>query len=306
MEHPFVMILIFSMIGLVIIGALISIYIPLYEDYQSGCRHSQNGTILTHNSYSFAYNLAAEGSNEMAALGVSRYDGERTKLCAQYAQNSQKQQENAQNAINQQRQTYDSKSSDLALFQKCVNSSLFPNDTVFWNETGYHNPYLNQTVLNRLNCSIPNAYGSGGLGNGVFNCSGLPPCDMTCTGPDKVALVAATYDSGCTSEWMFHAGLFRFLFGLLVYVCINISRSLVMMAIIRLAWRSLTPKGFEFKATCNKQGEIDPEFSRKLSKAVDDAVKSYERGALVMLILAVLIHIPYIVLLNQFGNVEST
>jgi len=78
-----------------------------------------------------------------------------------------------------------------------------------------------------------------------------------------------------------------------------------MMGIIRLAWRSLTSKGFEFQGTCNKRGELNPEFNQKLEKAVDAGVKSYERSALVMLIFAVLVHIPYIVLLDKYGNVEA-
>jgi len=289
----------------IIIAALVGIYIPLYDDYVAGCRHSNNGTLLTHNAFSFAYNYAATDSNDETAHGISEYDKERADLCAQYAQSSQNQQTTAQNAIDSYRQTYDQKSADLALYQKCVVPSTLPNDTVFLNQTGYHTPYLNSTEVTRIYCSQPQNYGSDGLGNAVFNCSDLPPCNLTCTGPDKNALIAATYDSGCTSEWMFHAGMFRFLMALLIFVCINTSRALVMMAVVRLCWRSLTAGGFEYIGNCTRSGSVDAQAGERLKEELEKDIKRFERGAILLLILAIVVHIPYIVILDKYGNLQS-
>jgi len=101
---------------------------------------------------------------------------------------------------------------------------------------------------------------------------------------------------------MFHAGLFRFLIALLIYVSLNISRVLVMTAVIRLAWRTLSSQGFEFRGTCSKLGNIEG-FDERLKVELDKAIRSYERGALLMLVFAVLVHIPYIVVLTRYGDV---
>jgi len=200
------------------------------------------------------------------------------------------------------RQTYDSNANDLALYQRCIVPSALPSDPAVWmNETQYDSPYSNTSIAARLQCDRPGVYITTGLGDASFDCTKLPPCNLTCTGPDKEALMAVTYDSGCISEWTFHAGLFRTLLGLLVFVCINISRVLLMTAVIRLSWRQLTSKGFEFQGTCTKLGDCSG-LEERLKVAVQKAIKSYERGALVMLVLAVLIHLPYILVLHQYGN----
>jgi len=154
----------------------------------------------------------------------------------------------------------------------------------------------------RLDCEIPGKYGSNGLTNGVFNCSLLPTCNLTCTGPDQVAIRAATWDSGCQSEYMVHAGLFRFALSLLVYVCINISRVLIMTALIRLCWRALSQKGFEYIGSCNRLGEMTPQTQEHLKKKTDEVIRRFEAISFILLFIAVLMHIPYIVILSTYGN----
>jgi hypothetical protein len=273
----------------------------MYESYNAGCVQSNNGTLLTTNAYSFAYNFAATLANEQMGSGLSKYDKQRTQVCTTNSNNFNQQQSNYQNDLATIRQTYDTNAQNLHLFQRCVNPAALPNDTVFFNLTSYHNPYLNATVTTRLMCARPGVYPTSGLVNGNYDCTLLPPCNLTCSGPDQQALAAVTYDSGCTSEWVFHAGLFRTLLGFLVYVSLNISRVLLMTGIIRLCWRQLTSKGFEFQGTCTKLGTIVG-LEERLKVAVDQAIKSYERGAVVMIVGAVLVHIPYLVILSRFGN----
>jgi len=128
---------------------------------------------------------------------------------------------------------------------------------------------------------------------------------MPCQGPDKAALMAATKDSGCQSEAMVHAGMFRLVLAVMVYLCINISRILVVTAVVRLSWRSLTGRGFEFKASCNRLGEVDHDAQERLKKKVDEEVQKFERSAYLMLVLSVLVHIPYIIILNIFGKSQN-
>jgi hypothetical protein len=71
---------------------------------------------------------------------------------------------------------------------------------------------------------------------------------------DTNLIRAATYRSGCYSEWLIHATIIRFALALLVYVCVNISAGLFMAALNRLNWRSLSKQGFLFVGLCTPAG----------------------------------------------------
>jgi len=302
---PFIMVIVLAIIGLVVLGVLIGIYIPLYESYQAGCVQSHNGTLLTTNAYAFAYNFAATLANEQMGEGLSTYDKKRTDLCNTATAQFDSQQQSSQSSLASIRNTYDSNAHDLALYNLCIDESVLNLDNSVWlNLTNYSSPFLNSSIATRDSCAHAGVYPTVGLSDGSFNCSLLYPCNLTCSGPDKEALAAVTYDSGCATEWTFHAGLFRALLALLVFVCINISRILLMTAVIRLAWRQLTSKGFEFQGTCTKMGTCEG-LEARLKQAVDSAIKTYERISIAMLVMAVLIHIPYLVILKKYGNIQA-
>jgi len=302
---PFIMLFILAVIGIIILGVLVGLYIPLYESYKAGCVDSHNGTLLTKNAYAFAYNFAASSANEEMGDKLSSYDKQRTEYCNTATKNFDDQQTAAQTSLAQIRQTYDNNARDLLLFDQCIDVSTLNFSNALWlSLTNASSPFLNSTVMAREACSHPTVYPTVGLSDGSFNCSLLLPCNLTCTGPDRDAIAAVTYDSGCATEWSFHAGIFRAALALLVFACINISRLLLMTAVIRLSWRQLTSRGFEFKGTCSKMGTCVG-LEEKLKKAVDVAIKRYERISVAMLVFAVLIHVPYLVVLNKYGDAEA-
>jgi len=244
-------------------------------------------------------------ANEQMGTKLSSYDKQRTEYCNTATTNFDAQQTQSQTSLATIRQTYDNNANDLALYDLCIDVSVlnFSND-VWLNLTNFSSPFLNSSIVTRDACSHAGVYPTVGLNDGSFNCSLLLPCDLTCSGPDKDALAAVTYDSGCATEWTFHAGIFRALLALLVFVCLNISRILLITATIRLSWRQLTSKGFEFQGTCTKLGTCVG-LEERLKKAVDAAIKQYERISIAMLVFAVLVHVPYLVILNKYGNVEA-
>jgi hypothetical protein len=299
---PLILVGVLAVIGLIIIGVLVSLYVPMYIAYKEGCVDTNNGTFITKNAYAFAYNFAASDANEKSGKGLSSYDKQSAEYCDAAKKEFNSQQEADDKNLLAFRDSYDRNAQDLALFQKCMLPSALPQDDAVWmNLTQYPSPFSTAVIQARLTCDRAGVYVSNGLTPNTFNCTMLPPCNLTCTGPDQKALAAVTYDSGCISEWTFHAGLFRALLGLLVFVCINISRVLLMTAVIRLSWRQLTSKGFEFQGTCSKLGNVEG-IEAKLKVAVDKAIRNYEWGAIAMLVLAVLIHVPYLVVLNKYGN----
>jgi len=70
-------------------GALLSsIYEPLYEEYLSGCvEGGENGTFLTQNVFSVAYNYASQDGNSATFEGIDVYDMRRAEVCSEYGGN---------------------------------------------------------------------------------------------------------------------------------------------------------------------------------------------------------------------------
>ncbi len=60
----------------------------------------------------------------------------------------------------------------------------------------------------------------------VYNCSFLPACSTTCSGPQKAILNTVTDQCGCTAEGYVHSIVIYFGVAMLVYALLNISRYL--------------------------------------------------------------------------------
>lgn len=90
--------------------------------------------------------------------------------------------------------------------------------------------------------------------NAIFNCSFLPECDITCPGPNKQKLRQITKECSCALEWFFHSHLLQGILSLLIFVLLNISRSLLVNGISRVFWKKLHPGIFTVVATCNQDG----------------------------------------------------
>lgn len=57
-----------------------------------------------------------------------------------------------------------------------------------------------------------------------FYCSQLPPCDVTCDGPDVIVLDNAAKDCSCMIEWYWNGMLLQLSFAVIIYIIVNISR----------------------------------------------------------------------------------
>jgi len=63
------------------------------------------------------------------------------------------------------------------------------------------------------------------LADGIFRCTALPTCSLTCEGPDKDLLDSVTKQCGCMMEWGFNAGFFQITIAILVFSLLNGARS---------------------------------------------------------------------------------
>jgi len=305
---PYMSILIVLLFCVFALASLSAVYIPQYQSYQSACvQRTQDGTVVTRNANSFAYNYAASTYNNRVGKELAKYDADRSQKCALFDKNSTQAQNEAITNLISTRNAYNNSAYQLSLFDQCVNRSKpdFPTlaDLARWNinTTAWASDPLE--VLVRAGCANSTNFARPeGLANAVFNCSLLPTCILQCDGPDKAALYQATYESGCQSEWLIHAGMFRLALSILVYICLNVSRLLIMLALTRLCWRTITNKGFEFTASCNRLGEFTQETQLKLRKATDTAIRQFEGVAWVYLVLALVVHLPYIIILSAVGS----
>jgi len=282
---------------------LVGLYIPLYQSYKHACvDKSTDGTLITRNALSFAYNYAANDYNSDMATKLKKHDQDAAEMCARFSSTSSKDQANAQAQEQAYASSYEEIMNDIILWDTCINpvNIIFSNESILVPNYTTVFPFLAAEIALRQQCSLPENFSR--LDEAVFDCGILPTCNLTCEGPNKAALQAATHDSGCQSEWMVHAGLFRFLLALLVYACVNISRVLIMTSIIRLSWRNLAGRGFEYRASCNRLGQARPDLQNKLRLEVQRKVRKFERGAFWMLLFAILIHIPYLVILQTYGK----
>jgi hypothetical protein len=94
------------------------------------------------------------------------------------------------------------------------------------------------------------------LEKAIFNCSSLPECDITCSGPNKQKIRQITKECSCATEWFLHSYWLHGILSLLIYILMNISRSLLVNGIARVFWRKLHPCVFTVVATCDQDGMI--------------------------------------------------
>jgi len=130
----------------------------------------------------------------------------------------------------------------------------------------------------------------------TFSCEAIPVCTVSCHGPDKGIVSAVVKKCSCYGEWMAHANILQCLIGLWVFMCINVSRIWVIEGIVRIAWKKLSPKVFEYRGDCvmveegggegqemkEKEKVLstfapDPASLRPLSSSLNVSLKRFER-----------------------------
>ena len=92
------------------------------------------------------------------------------------------------------------------------------------------------------------------LHDAIFNCSTLPTCDITCSGPHKDKIKKVTKECGCIGEWLFHSFWLRGIFAAFIFVILNVSRLTFIEGLTRILWESLHPGSFTVWATCDESG----------------------------------------------------
>jgi len=63
----------------------------------------------------------------------------------------------------------------------------------------------------------------------------------------------------------------------------------------------LTPRGFEFVSNCTRIGETSKTINSQLVVQLNKGIASYERFAIFLFGMAILVHIPYVVVLSTIN-----
>jgi hypothetical protein len=210
----------------------------------------------------------------------------------------------------------DKSAESLDIFTRCIDESAIPetNEGFLNYSISYDSPFLednyNDTLL-YITLHTDNVIADKGwdyydtwyvLEDGIFNCTHLPICTITCSGVDESAVKGSTHNAGCFTELMFHATIFRFLVAFSIYVCLNVSRHLMVMGLGRLNWQALTPDGFNFMGSVSKDGKLSTTVVDHLESKVADHVASWAAIGWVMIILSFVVHVPYIAVIVLYES----
>lgn len=91
--NPLVGAFLLGLISLWIVSLASSVYTPLYKEYINGCvPWYGNGTFITSNVYSMAYNFAYQEGSSSLVKGIENFDDKRTTMCSSlYSESATKQ-----------------------------------------------------------------------------------------------------------------------------------------------------------------------------------------------------------------------
>lgn len=81
-----------------------------------------------------------------------------------------------------------------------------------------------------------------------MDCDTIPECQMTCAGPNEELMRAVILHAGCTVEWLLHAGWLKGVATVVMFVFMNMSRVVLVGAIVKLNWRCEKTKRWALKS----------------------------------------------------------
>jgi len=262
-----------------------AVYVPVLTAYKQGCVTGQtNGTFLSNNLYSVAYNYAASDGNEDLFNGLSDFNVAKADYCSTYSASTKAQQNEDELFVKSLKaaqrttrddvylmaQCIDEDAMDEAFTRACCGSSGYDACSAYGTDDAWFNASLvcplNDltsapfqpvgTYLNEPACALPSSWDDWALKDAVFLCSDVPDCASTCSGPSQPLLRTVTEQCSCSSEWLLHASFLRSAIGAVVYLLLNASRATVLSGLCKLLWRYLSPGVFTYKATCDHRGNV--------------------------------------------------
>jgi hypothetical protein len=287
------------------LNAATALYVPMYMSYVDGCIDPpRNGTFISRNLFSTAYNYAATEGNQQLLHGLDTIGLSRAANCSSELRESVATQRTLERDAAAAQAAYKSALTDVRLMRSCLRLGSLDIAAA---RAGLQ-PYVPlEAILGEDACGG----GVGGvlaesdtpprLEDGIYNCSAVPPCERVCDGPSRDITAAFCQRCGCHAEWFGHGIILHALLAFFVFASINAWRYLVVDAVCRILWRSIFAGHFEYLANCDDCGNTKVG-RQELLEALRDAVRGHVRSGWMMLVGACALNVPWILALTYVGN----
>jgi hypothetical protein len=300
-----------------LVGAVaFSIYGPIFSAYQVGCVHKDDngastgdGTILTTNAYSLAFNLASHDGNKRRLSGLDEYELERAETCARFGEKSANDERRVQEEMEMIVGSHVRTKPKVMLMRRCYD---LPHLDAQWtapsgsppaDAQGRAYPPISQTLADE-HCDA--ALANTTLEDGVFDCAELPDCVIPCNdladedGIDNSDLRDVTRTAMCTAQWWFHSFVLRLIFSVTIWVFVNIFRAIFMMGLTRVCWNFLNTGYFTYIATCKADGTHTYE-QEHLADKVHGLLGYMRLYGLALIVLSIATQVPWVAALYYFA-----
>ena len=210
MTHPSILYAAVCVIVGLSLYPLCVLYVILYADYQAGCVQSRNGTLLTVNANALLFNAAGLEGHAVLLATVSAYDARAAVDCARLNGLGEADYVNDELAMAAARAHEQSADDNIALLSRCLSPASFQVELLqpAAADLSLPSPFVVLSVDVVSECS-PYVDYAGELQLPVINCSALPSCSLSecAAGPSPASIQAATFDSGCMTQYALHSSL---------------------------------------------------------------------------------------------------
>lgn len=291
-----------------ILGIIGALYAPMLYSYKSGCVSAYgNGTFITKNLFSIGYNHAYQDGSGLLIEGMDTFDLKRGDTCSsRYAasatiQNSMNSNvttytnfhRQMSNSMGQAQRCIDSDELDSAFREACCGVAMYPDCTARNSESNTMCPMDDRRSIMSIpipyelpgisladpSCSASTDENDWRIENAVFDCEQMGTCSVSCPGPRKGLLRAASERCGCTMEWYIHSKWMASTFAFLLYVFMNIARVSFFSGITRLLWKHIYPERFTVSATCDSEGSLVTTSSKVSGTSHKDLINAIQTSS---------------------------
>lgn len=287
---------VFIIILAVIIGQT---YFQIYSSFVEGCVETRSGTTITNNLKAIASRLMTDKTLGVVGEVQIHYDTSRTIACQTLTTDEVNWIASFEAERADARREFETRSNDSRIIDQCL----------LWTRTvdNLHVEKLLQNAQESCNATFnsrsPFTTPLRGSASGCLSLIGScqPQCPLS-----SADVEFETHLASCHSEWLIHSNVIIFLLSVLVCLCLNISRILLVNAVGILLWRQIGASHFTVQSSCTLEGATREQFGAEETKsAIRAAMGNHFRLAILQLIGSVLVHIPYLYVLIIVSTIQE-
>ncbi len=283
----------------------------LYRDHcTSRCREPGgvcDGTFLTRNVYSLAYNYATSQGNSLRLQGIDDYEMRRAEVCTAYGERSAQNEQEVRAEYEIIISSHVRAQADVHMMRRCYNTSYLDAQWPLY-AADLAQYELVSAALNETACDVHLTNAT--LDDGAFDCTKLPECELSCDdlvdndgvdGPAAEELFALSRSAMCTFQHWAHSIVVRNVFVIIIWIFINLGRVILLMGVVRLAWEHLNTGHFAYMGTAKHDGTSthDPE---ELADKIHAMLVNMRLIGVGLLLIALTAQALWLIPLNQFSD----